>query len=160
MPEVPHEKGSNQASSSLTREIRLTVRNYRCFPATRPARFSLRPGFTSFIGVNNAGKSTLLKMLYELRDVFRRTTNGGLMGALLPTNWQGYNSPPEITDPREIIAKLGTGEIQIQVEAQGYGPPPTNPELIATAITLYVRDNAWRAGLVVNGREIELVPSG
>ena len=52
-------------------QIELTLRNYRCFPDTRPMRISLGGGLTAFfIGVNNSGKSSLLKFFYEFRDLF------------------------------------------------------------------------------------------
>jgi AAA15 family ATPase/GTPase len=42
-------------------DIEITLKNYRCFSEANPARFRLRDGFTAFIGLNNAGKSTVLK---------------------------------------------------------------------------------------------------
>jgi hypothetical protein len=32
-------------------EIEITLKNYRCFPDTNPAKITLRDGFTSFVGV-------------------------------------------------------------------------------------------------------------
>jgi ABC-type cobalamin/Fe3+-siderophores transport system ATPase subunit len=46
------------------------VSNYRCFPDDSPARFTIRDGFTAFVGPNNAGKSAVLRMLFDLRPVF------------------------------------------------------------------------------------------
>jgi predicted ATPase len=50
--------------------VDLTVKNYRCFPDTNPARLAIRPGFTVFVGQNNSGKSALLKFFYEFRGLF------------------------------------------------------------------------------------------
>jgi hypothetical protein len=47
---------------------RITLRNYRCFVA--PAVFEFAPGFTAFVGVNNAGKSALIRFLVEFRQLF------------------------------------------------------------------------------------------
>src|SRR4051812_38186271 len=136
------------------REIRLTVKNYRCFPASRPARVALRPGFTSFIGVNNAGKSTFLKLLYELRDVFRRFP-GEFVGALSTEGWIGFNYPPEITDRKEVFAKLGTGDIEVHVEASGYGgSSPPNPQFSVTAVTSRIREGAWQAQLWIRDQPV------
>ena len=46
-------------------DAELTLKNYRCFSDESPARFSLRRGFTAFVGVNNSGKSSLLRFFYE-----------------------------------------------------------------------------------------------
>lgn len=49
--------------------INITVSNYRCFSET-PVRFSLKKGLQSFVGINNSGKSCLLRLFYELRGIF------------------------------------------------------------------------------------------
>jgi hypothetical protein len=51
-------------------QIDLEIKNYRCFPDSEPVHISLRPGFTAFVGVNNAGKSSLLKFFHEFRPLF------------------------------------------------------------------------------------------
>jgi predicted ATP-dependent endonuclease of OLD family len=56
-------------------EIDITIKNYRCFTDENPATISIRNGYTAFIGVNNAGKSTLLRFFYEFRDLFLRLSN-------------------------------------------------------------------------------------
>jgi ABC-type cobalamin/Fe3+-siderophores transport system ATPase subunit len=51
--------------------LEFTIKNYRCFSDSSPARFVLRPGFTAFVGPNNSGKSALLKFFFELRTLFQ-----------------------------------------------------------------------------------------
>src|SRR6266566_645883 len=51
-------------------QIDVTLKNYRCFSDERPARFAIRKGFTAFVGANNSGKSTLVRFLYEFRNLF------------------------------------------------------------------------------------------
>ena len=51
-------------------EIQLTIENYRCFSSEHPASFTLGCGFTALVGVNNSGKSSLLKFFYEFRGLF------------------------------------------------------------------------------------------
>src|SRR6267142_572545 len=148
-----------RAGSAATREIRLTVKNYRCFPAQRPARLTLRPGFTSLIGVNNAGKSTLLKLMYELRDVFNQAVGGQIRNAALPNNWVGFSNPQEITDPKEIFAKLGTGYIELHIEAHGYGPSPSTLPLQVTAITFTIDQGRWHAQLWTGDQEVAFEPN-
>ena len=50
--------------------VRIAVSNYRCFGDSKPAVFELGPGVTAFVGANNAGKSTILRMFWELRGIF------------------------------------------------------------------------------------------
>jgi AAA15 family ATPase/GTPase len=42
-------------------DIDITIKNYRCFADSQPARIQLKNGFTALVGANNAGKSTLSK---------------------------------------------------------------------------------------------------
>lgn len=44
-------------------DVEIEIKNYRCFPDERPASIRLRSGLTSVVGVNNAGKSTALRLL-------------------------------------------------------------------------------------------------
>jgi predicted ATPase len=48
----------------------LRVKNYRCFADEAPLEIQIAPGFTAFVGPNNSGKSTLLRLFYELRSLF------------------------------------------------------------------------------------------
>ncbi|MBU9643612.1 AAA family ATPase [Burkholderia gladioli] len=51
-------------------KYQFVVKNYRCFSDSNPARFVISRGMTGLLGVNNSGKSALLKMFQELRNVF------------------------------------------------------------------------------------------
>lgn len=48
----------------------ITIKNYRCFTDEHPAVFELDECFTAIIGPNNSGKSSLLRMFYELRPLW------------------------------------------------------------------------------------------
>jgi ABC-type cobalamin/Fe3+-siderophores transport system ATPase subunit len=50
--------------------LEITLQNYRCFSSAEPATFSISDGFTSFVGLNNSGKSSVLRSLFELRPIF------------------------------------------------------------------------------------------
>ena len=70
-----------------TVDVELEIRNYRCFPDDRPAKIRIRSGLTGFVGINNAGKSTVLRLLYELRHMWQRVTPvSGLDPALRRAN--------------------------------------------------------------------------
>lgn len=51
--------------------IRLTVKNYRCFPDDHPLRIEIDKGFTSFVGSNNSGKSAILRLFWQYSPVLR-----------------------------------------------------------------------------------------
>src|SRR4051812_10237547 len=50
-------------------EPKLTLQNYRAFPNDAPIEIAIADGITFFLGVNNVGKSALLRTFYELRPV-------------------------------------------------------------------------------------------
>lgn len=56
-------------------DIAFTIKNYRCFSDENPAKFNIGSGFTSILGINNSGKSALLKFFYEYRRLFSDLTN-------------------------------------------------------------------------------------
>src|SRR6266568_8449076 len=50
-------------------DVELVVRNYRCF-GDEPVHLRIADGFTALVGTNNSGKSSLLRLLYEIRPLF------------------------------------------------------------------------------------------
>jgi hypothetical protein len=57
------------------RLVRVELKNYRAFEDTRPAAWTLRDGFVAFVGVNNSGKSSLLRFFHEARGAFTQFGN-------------------------------------------------------------------------------------
>src|SRR5438067_749330 len=49
------------------RGLQLTLRNYRAFDDSKPVHWVLDDGFRAFVGINNAGKSSLLRFFHEAR---------------------------------------------------------------------------------------------
>lgn len=56
-------------------DIHLQVKNFRCFPDSSPLELTLGPGFTALLGPNNCGKSSLLRLFYELRPILAHLAN-------------------------------------------------------------------------------------
>ena len=50
--------------------LHISIANYRCFGNKQPAEFILGPGLTAVVGINNAGKSALLRFFWEFRALF------------------------------------------------------------------------------------------
>lgn len=51
-------------------DVEVSIKNYRCFPDSSPVSLTIGKGFIAFVGPNNAGKSSILKLFYELRNVW------------------------------------------------------------------------------------------
>lgn len=95
-------------------DIELTLKNYRCFEDSKPARIRIRDGFTAFIGVNNSGKSSLLRFLYEFRNVFGWLMPAGnsiFAGALYQ-----LTCPPEVLDPDELFCNMNDRDLMVEME--------------------------------------------
>ncbi|MGW4682926.1 ATP-dependent nuclease [Micromonospora taraxaci] len=105
-------------------DIEISVRNYRCF-GDEPATLRITDGFTAIIGTNNSGKSSLLRMPYEIRPLISTfTTFDGsrfsralkaLTGDEQMMFWQPTLSPGEriqragVERPTEITFRINDG---------------------------------------------------
>lgn len=90
----------------------ITLRNYRCFDWRHPAKIEISPGFTAIIGLNNSGKSTVLKAIYELRNVFgsfSHLTNGA-------THCETTTSFPGIADMTELANENDRSGFELTIE--------------------------------------------
>ncbi len=97
--------------------IEIALKNYRCFPDSKPARFIIKDGFISFIGVNNSGKSSLLKFFYEFRPLFNVLQNptANLINALRD-NQQSMGYSSTIQDTSELFCNLNDRDIEIEIK--------------------------------------------
>lgn len=96
--------------------IDLSIKNYRCFPESSPARIAIRPGFTALLGVNNSGKSALLRFFYEFRNLFTALSNISSIGGIIVGNQFGFSRPVHGPDPTSIFSKTNEHDIRIEVE--------------------------------------------
>jgi len=60
--------------------VQIEVKNYRCFEDSEPLRFQIKRGAVAFTGPNNAGKSLILRFIYEMRNIW------GILSQLSPVN--------------------------------------------------------------------------
>ncbi|RMH35314.1 MAG: hypothetical protein D6690_08890 [Nitrospirae bacterium] len=93
-------------------DMTITLKNYRCFE--QPARIDLRKGLTALIGVNNSGKSTLLRFFYEFRSFW-----GNLQSPFLDLiGGKSVHLPPihGIQDPRSVFCDNNDRDMEIIVE--------------------------------------------
>jgi len=102
----------------------LTIRNYRCFSQEDPLKISIRDGFTAFIGPNNAGKSTILKFFYELRELFKsfNLTFNNIDDLIVGKSV--YFDSESVKDFNEICCSSNNGDISIEYILQDYQDDP------------------------------------
>jgi len=96
-------------------QVKITLRNYRCFADEHPTTILIGPGFTAFVGQNNAGKSSLLKLFYELRALWGFLANNGNFRELLAGNRQGCPLQG-VFDQQEIFCLANDRRIEIQFD--------------------------------------------
>ncbi|HXW18737.1 MAG TPA: AAA family ATPase [Candidatus Acidoferrales bacterium] len=101
-------------------EIEVVIKNYRCFPDSEPARLILAKGFTALVGVNNSGKSSLLRFFYELRLLFEASgKDPATLVAALQLNPRGLRLPDSVSDANEIFNNRNTRNLEINLRLLG-----------------------------------------
>jgi predicted ATPase len=86
--------------------IELTLKNYRCFPDSSPARIVIEDGkWTAFVGVNNSGKSSLLRFFYEFRPWLNEMANPNHWLDLARGTQGGVPLSGSIRDAQEVFNK-------------------------------------------------------
>jgi hypothetical protein len=120
-------------------DIDLTIKNYRCFPDMKPVRVVIRKGFTSFVGVNSSGKSSLLRFFYELRSAFQLLADSTQLGVSLSQPYP-FNLPASVYDSQNDIFFNGNDhdlEVELRVllaRGEIYRNPALAPNLIKVTI--------------------------
>jgi hypothetical protein len=93
--------------------MELVIRNYRCF-SDAPTRVPLNAEKIGIVGLNNTGKSSILKFFYEFRNVFSilATPSPDLIMLL-----QRHSKPVSIPtgDPNQVFCNFNTRNLEIKV---------------------------------------------
>ena len=140
--------------------IEITLKNYRCFPDSNPARISVRDGFTSFIGVNNSGKSSLLKFFFEFRNLFLSwAPYNALIQTALQENPQSFGFPVSILDVAEVFSNEdgNTRDVQIEInlpDASGSSQSNNCPLVNRIVVTVVRPTNTFRAEAFVGDSKV------
>lgn len=133
------------------REIEITVKNYRCFPDTNPAKITVQDGFTGFVGVNNSGKSSILKFFYEFRPIFQSWThNDQTLLRVLQGQQQGWQPVPTVLDWTEIFSNTNDRDLEIEIrlpKSHGVSESSGAPIANRLVLTIFRANNAWSARL-------------
>ena len=97
--------------------IDLRVKNYRCFPDSSPLKLHIRKGFTGLIGINNSGKSSVLRLFFEFRNLFgtlARGDNGFI--SIFAGEGTGFNLPGNILDPQEMFSNTNNRDLVLEFQ--------------------------------------------
>jgi ABC-type cobalamin/Fe3+-siderophores transport system ATPase subunit len=90
----------------------IELKNYRCFPVGRKARFAFGPGFTAIVGQNNAGKSSLLRLFWEYRNLWLRLSAGNRLADLTESQW---GETQGTIDREEVFSNLNRENLHIRI---------------------------------------------
>src|ERR1700736_2758949 len=109
----------------MAHSIDVTIKNYRRFTDARPARLRLG-GFVALVGVNNAGKSSLLRFFYEFRQLFAIAGNLQALYNLVTGgnnvfNYQGLSDQIEVfsnSNSRDLTIEISLPEIDVNSRPQ------------------------------------------
>src|SRR5262245_59896562 len=100
---------------------KITIRNYRSIPYNRPLTFSLNEGVTFILGINNVGKTNLLKFFYEFRTLFTAFRNGHIVGPVQAPNFDVIVHRSSLNDPILIEFEDEGAKCSVKVTASGDG---------------------------------------
>lgn len=120
----------------------LEIQNYRCF--VRPTRVELGSAFTAFIGLNNAGKSTIMRFLFECRYLLASLhgTKKEFREALhTPQKFRAN----ELVDEDELFSNLNNNGLRFEFQFS-HDSTPSATTLTRATISV-TRDRTWRVAL-------------
>lgn len=119
-------------------DLDIALKNYRCFPDESPARISLRKGCTAFVGVNNSGKSSLLKFFYEFRQLFNSLSPANLWRALSGQP-VGFSRQASVMDDDELFCDTNARDLRIEFEFRADVPGTATKEVRVRLVIIIVR---------------------
>ncbi|MCH8284291.1 MAG: AAA family ATPase, partial [Chloroflexi bacterium] len=96
--------------------VDITIKNYRSFEDSHPARLQIGDGFTAVVGPNNAGKSSILRFFYELRHLFTLLGNIEVVKQGINGESTVFTPVPEVLDNGEIFCKFNERDLEITFE--------------------------------------------
>lgn len=96
----------------------ITLINYRCFAADRPVTLQMRPGLTGLVGPNNSGKSTLVRVFFELRNLLQQFGDPGFIQRIARGEPHGIGING-VGDPLEIFYNRNTLPVRIELRIPG-----------------------------------------
>jgi predicted ATPase len=95
-------------------QVDLTIKNYRCFADSDPVTVPLRKGFTALVGVNNSGKSSLLRFFFEFRNLFSllSAADGNFVNAF-NRNTVAFGQTTNVLDLQELFSNTNDRSLEL-----------------------------------------------
>lgn len=139
--------------------VELELKNYRCFPVHRAARIEVGPGMAGFIGINNAGKSALIKFFYEARNLFGllSSPSGNLLNAIT-TLADGARETVAfigVTDQQEVFTNLNEAGMTLTFRMLDEPRNEDRPVPVPSVVTVTVERADNRMAVVLDGETLE-----
>src|SRR6476469_7012363 len=104
-------------------QVEITIKNYRCFPDTNPLHIEIREGFTAFVGVNNSGKSSILRFFYEFRGLFQVMGDVSQFLSLSRGQQHTFGLPQSVKDVRELFSDSNDRDLTIEFKFPAASSP-------------------------------------
>ncbi len=134
--------------------VDLTIKNYRCFADPHPARVALRPGFTAFVGVNNSGKSSLLKFFYELRGLLQVLVPPGHLLNAVRGQVQSFSVSAATPDITQLFSKTNGRPLEIVFSVRSPYLQGGNVVDVHLGVTVLRDSNNFTATIRVGGETL------
>ncbi|MBI3478926.1 MAG: AAA family ATPase [Nitrosomonadales bacterium] len=120
------------------KKTQITIKNYRCFDDAHPARIEIDNGIISFTGPNNSGKSSLLKMFREFKNIWQVLSTPSSIVQFAAAKHMSL-SLEFINDPLEIFSDSNNRSISIEFEIEideSYNLNVTSPQLFSNKLRI------------------------
>lgn len=121
-------------------KINFTIKNYRCFDDSNPARISIDNGIISFVGPNNSGKSSLLKMFREFKGIWNHLSSQHQLLQCI-TNPNLNCNVEYVNDPLEIFSDFNERAISVEIEISNSQTDSSNNEVHINKVTITASRN-------------------
>jgi len=140
----------------------ITIKNYRRFSSVK---ISLSGDMTAFVGVNNSGKSSVLRFFVEFRQLFAQLGDGVALAHCMTRSVVGFHVF-NVADREEVFSRSTDRDIEIGFDFTPYEVPGVPSDLMPMQAVLTVprrRETPLTLDLTLaNGKHIppEQAPDG
>ncbi len=135
-------------------QIELTLKNYRCYPDSSPASLVIDDDWIAIVGINNSGKSSLLRFLFEFRPLFSALASPDTWQGLANGSTIGPNFGNSVRDPIEVFHNLNDRPLSITFSVRGsFDNSQIGSAIVPMSATFEYRrnqpTNAWLTEIIL-----------